>query len=215
MLISCYVCFTTIKNGSREGWQAQALFGWQSCPCPLPLWKKSCWMTKAGLPGLGAEGPGVGEGAAHLSKSLAQKGVWAGWGRPTTYPRPRTARCVSWMRIQGNCGSPHSVCSEANAFLSYCLCRRLVVGTPITSSLGERPRCLESGRGRPHSSSGERQPGGSIPATLGRGCPGHGHAAQGMPRMESGWLLGMPPRGEGSRALMEGPTGLPSCAGGE
>lgn len=66
------------------------------------------------------------------------------------------------MRIQGNCASPHSVCSEANAFLSYCLCRRLAVGTPIISSLGERPRCSQSGCGRPQSSQGVRQPAGST-----------------------------------------------------
>lgn len=33
--------------------------------------------------------------------------------------------------------------------------------------------------------------------------------------MEPGWLLGMPPRGEGKRVLTEGPTGLPSCVGGK
>lgn len=44
---------------------------------------------------------------------------------------------------------------------------------------------------------------------------GHGHAAQGMPRMEPGWLLGVPPRGAGKRVLTEGPVGLPSCVGGK
>lgn len=88
-------------------------------------------------------------GAALPSESLATERGVGGLGQAGS-PRPQTARCVSWMRIQGNCASPHSVCSEANAFLSYCLRRRLVVGTPIISSLGERPRCLPSSCGRPH-----------------------------------------------------------------
>lgn len=151
----------------------------------------------------------MGGGAAHASKSLAQRGVWAGWGRPATLTLElRTAKCVSWTRIQGNCVSPHSVCSEANAFLSYCLCRSLVVDTPITSSLGERPRCSESGCGRPDSKQGERQPGGSILVSRGRST-GHGHAARSMPRVEPRWLPGMPPWGVGKRVLIEGPVGLP------
>lgn len=43
-----------------------------------------------------------------------------------------------------------------------------------------------------------------------RGRPtGHGYAAQGVPRMEPGWLPGMPSSGEGKRVLVEGPVGLP------
>ena len=113
-------------------------------------WKKIC-MDRRGLPtwGLKARGGGSGEQRPLINVSGRERGV--GGPGQANHPHPPTAKCVSWMRIQGNCASPHSVCSEANAFLSYCLRRRLVVGTPIISSLGERPRCLESGCGRTHS----------------------------------------------------------------
>lgn len=55
-----------------------------------------------------------------------------------------------------------------------------------------------------------RQKGSLVEAFLPRGrSTGHGCAAQGVPRMEPGWLLGMPPCGEGKRVLGEGPVGLP------
>lgn len=149
---------------------------------------------------------GGGRGSPCIKVSGTERGV-GGLGQ-ASHPHPRTAKCVSWTRIQGNCVSPHSVCSEANAFLSYCLCRSLVVDTPITSSLGERPRCSESGCGRPDSKQGERQPGGSILVSRGRST-GHGHAARSMPRVEPRWLLGMPPCGVGKRVPIEGPVGLP------
>lgn len=121
-----------------------------------------------GCPTLGVAGPGVGGRSSPLIKvSGRQRGV-GGLGQ-ASHPRPRTPKCVSWMRIQGNCASPHSVCSEANAFLSYCLCRRLVVGTPIISSLGERPRCSKSGWGRPDSNEGDRRPAGSTLGSRGVG----------------------------------------------
>lgn len=176
----------------------------------IARWKKSCRDGGDRAADLGAEGPGGGGGAAHSSKSLAQKGVWAGRGR-----HPGTAKCVSWTRIQGNCASPHSVCSEANAFLSYCLCRRLVVGTPFISSLGERPRCFESGCGR-LDSRGRKEPGGSTSESPGGRKPGQGHAAQGVPSVQPSWLLRMPPCAEGKRVLMEGPWGrLPVREGSE
>lgn len=56
-------------------------------PCPLPSLsgrKAVPPLEKAGLPALGVEDPGVQEGEAHLSKSLAQRGAWVGWGRPAT-----------------------------------------------------------------------------------------------------------------------------------
>lgn len=61
---------------------------------------------------------------------------------------------------------------------------------------GEKPRC-----------STQQQPGRkSIPSPQGRAM-GRGHVAQGVPRMEPGWLLGCHPAG-GKRVLMEGPVGL-------
>lgn len=154
----------------------------QRCPSSpfSPFGRKAVLMGDAGLlPPQETEAPGWGEGQPMHQSLWHREGCGrAGAGQP---PSPsncelRTAKCVSWTRIQGNCVSPHSVCSEANAFLSYCLCRSLVVDTPITSSLGERPRCSESGCGRPDSKQGERQPGGSILVSRGRST-GHGHAA--------------------------------------
>lgn len=108
-------------------------------------WKKICMDWR----GLKARGRGVGGQRPLINVSGRERGV----GQPgqANHPHPPTAKCVSWKRMQSNCASPHSVCSEANAFLSYCLRLRLVVGTPIISSLGERPRCSESGCGRPDS----------------------------------------------------------------
>ena len=167
-------------------------------------------MEETGLPTSGLKAPGVGgRGAAHSSKSLAQKGVWAGRGR-----HPGTAKCVSWTRIQGNCASPHSVCSEANAFLSYCLCRRLVVGTPFISSLGERPRCLESGCGWLDSKGRKaawwehlRVPGGKE-ARAGPCRPRCAHSAARLVAWDA-TLWG------GKEGADGGTLGLSSCAGGE
>lgn len=149
----------------------------QRCPSSpfSPFGRKAVLMGDAGLlPPQETEAPGWGRGSPCIKVSGTERGV-GGLGQ-ASHPHPRTAKCVSWTRIQGNCVSPHSVCSEANAFLSYCLCRSLVVDTPITSSLGERPRCSESGCGRPDSKQGERQPGGSILVSRGRST-GHRHAA--------------------------------------
>lgn len=146
---------------------------------PLPrfhrLEEKLClWGMQGCCPHKRLRPQGGGRGSPCIKVSGTERGV-GGLGQ-ASHPHPRTAKCVSWTRIQGNCVSPHSVCSEANAFLSYCLCRSLVVDTPITSSLGERPRCSESGCGRPDSKQGERQPGGSILVSRGRST-GHRHAA--------------------------------------
>lgn len=116
---------------------------------PAAPWKGRCTDRGGRVAPWGLRAPQWVGGAALPSESLATERGVGGLGQAGS-PRPQTARCVSWMRIQGDCASPHSVCSEANAFLSYCLCRRLVVGTPIISSLGERPRCLPSGCERPH-----------------------------------------------------------------
>lgn len=147
----------------------------------------------------------VGRGSALIKVSGVERGV-GGLGQ-ASHPRPRTAKCVSWMRIQGNCASPHSVCSEANAFLSYCLRRRLV-GTPIISSLGwgKRPRCLQSACGRPNSNQGERHPGGSILESPGEG-------PQGVQGCNPG-CLGCHAVGR-ETVLMGGAVGLPSLAGGK
>lgn len=153
---------------------------------------------EAGLPHLGAAGPGVGGRSSPLIKvSGTERGV-GGLGQ-ASHPRPRTAKCVSWMGIQGNCASPHSACSEANAFLSYCLCRRLVVGTPIISSLGERPRCSQAGCGRPESSAGDRLPGGRILESPGAGPQGTGTPPKAS--QDVSWLVA------GDATLWEGKEG--------
>lgn len=72
-----YVYFTTKKCFKKVVAGAGTLGG-QAAPSLPSLWGKKR------LPALGAEDPGVGEGAAYLSKSLAQRGEWAGWGRPAT-----------------------------------------------------------------------------------------------------------------------------------
>lgn len=191
-------------------WGRRRHCGWQaalSSACSREERPSVRWRRQRG------EDPGLGEGAA--TRPSPWRGAGVGGLGQAGRPHPRTARCVSWTRIQGNCASPHSVCSEANAFLAYCLRWRLVVGTPFTSSLGERPRCSESGCGRP-----------TVPGRERGGRWEHPRAPQGQvpgawaccPRRApdgAGGLLGMPPRGEGRRVLTEGPTGLPSWVGGK
>lgn len=171
----------SLVGGSFSAWTGLSPFS------AVARWKKSCRDGGDRAADLGAEGPRGGGGAAHSSKSLAQKGVWAGRGR-----HPGTAKCVSWTRIQGNCASPHSVCSEANAFLSYCLCRRLVVGTPFISSLGERPRCFESGGGW-LDSRGRKEPGGSTSESPGEGSHCRAMPPKGCPQCSQAGCLGCHP----------------------
>lgn len=182
------------KSVLRRWWQAQALCGWAGRPvrCHHSREEKpSIQWGRQGCPPWGLRTLGWGKEQLLVQVSGTERGV-GGLGQ-ASHPRPRTARCVSWTGIQGNCASPHSVCSEANAFLSHCLCWRLVVGTPITSSLGERPRCLESGCGRPDSNGGERRPGGSIPAPPMEGPQGMGVLPKACPGWSRAGCLGCHP----------------------
>lgn len=69
------------------------------------------------------------------------------------------------------------------------------MGTPITSSLREKKlRCFSQAVGGPTATRERASP--EFP--LGRAM-GHGQDAQGVPRMEPGWLLGCHPAGRERR----------------
>lgn len=179
----CVYFTTIIKNGYKTGVAVAGTLGGRDCLSPLLslFGRKACTDGGGRATQPRVEGLGWGEKEPTHQSVWHKKGVWAGWGRQAT--RTLEQRNVFLGRECKAIVRAHTV-----------FVRKLMHSYPIVSAgdlLWAHPSYPPSGRGRGARSqavggpTASREKGSLVGASW---CPrgrstGHGHAAQGVPRM--------------------------------